>query len=58
MKSPNTSPHAIELDPRCLEQVHSNKPGTDPGYENTEPGYIFAVLRVPFIICPLKSANE
>ena len=39
-----------EINPSCLGQAQSNKPGTDSGYENTEPGCIFAVLRVPFII--------
>ena len=28
-----------------------NRPGTGPGYENMEPGYILAILRVSSTIC-------
>ena len=31
--------------------------GTSPAYENTEPGFILAVLRVPFMVCPFRSAD-
>ena len=34
---PNTNPIAIELNPNCLGQGHSNMPGTIPGYEITKP---------------------
>ena len=30
---------------------------TGPGYENTEPGCILTILRVPSIVCPLRSAD-
>ena len=51
----NISSQAIALDPGFSKLVHFNRPGTDPGYENTEPGCIFTVLRVPFIIRPPSS---
>ena len=35
-------------------KTHLNRPGTGPGYENTEPESILTVLRVPFIVCPLR----
>ena len=57
MVSPNTSPQAIKLDPRCSGQAQSNKPSTSYGYENTEPRCRLAVLRVPFIIRQLRSAD-
>ena len=47
MESPNTSPQAIEFNPSCSGQAHSSRPGTGHGYENTEPGCVFTVLRVP-----------
>ena len=46
MESPNTSPQTIELNPNCLGQAHSNRPGTGYGYKNTEPGCILTVSRV------------
>ena len=57
MELPNTSPQAIELNPSCSGQAHFNRPGTGPEYENTEPGRSFAVFRVPFMGCPLRSAD-
>ena len=45
----NTSPQAIELNPSCSKQAHSNGPGTDPMYESTEPEFTLAVLRFPFV---------
>ena len=51
------SPETIKLNPGCLGQAHSNRPGTGPGFENTESACILAVLRVPFIIRPLRSAD-
>ena len=51
MKLPITSPQTIKLNPSCLGQTDSiRSPGTGPGYENTEPGCILAVLRVPSIV--------
>ena len=47
----------LSLTQNCLGQANSNRPGTCPGHKNTEPGRIFAVLHIPFIICPLRSAN-
>ena len=57
MELSNTSPQAIELDPSCSGQGHSNRPGAGPGYKNTEPGSIITVLRVPFKVCLLRSAD-
>ena len=56
MESPNTSLQAIDLELSCSRQACSNRPGTGPGYENTEPGFIFKVFRVPSIIHPLRSS--
>ena len=57
MGLPNTSLQAIELNPSFQGQTHSNLPGTSPGYENTMPGCIPAVLHIPFTNYPLKSSN-
>ena len=57
MESPNTSFQAVELSPSCSGQSHPNRPGTGPGHKNTEPGKMFTVLRILFIICPLRSAD-
>ena len=57
MESPNTSSHTIELNPNCSGQPHSNRPGTVPGYENKDLECILAILCVPFMVCPLRSAN-
>ena len=57
IESPNTSSQAIKLDQSCSGQAHSNKPGTGPGYENTELECVLALLRVPPIICPLRSTD-
>ena len=54
---PNTSPQAVELNPSYSEQVHPNRPGTNLGYKNTEPGCIFTIIRIPFMVCPLRSAG-
>ena len=45
-----------------LTQAAWDKPiptglGIDPGHKNTEPERIFTVLRIPFMICPLRSAD-
>ena len=58
MESPNTSPQAVELNPSCLGQAHSNRLGTSPGYKKTEPGCKLTILHVPFIACPLISADS
>ena len=57
MESPNTSPKVVEPNPSCLGQAHPIRPGTDPGYKNTEPGNILTMLGVSFMICPLRSAD-
>ena len=44
MESPNTDMQGIELNPSCLGQVYSNRPGTGHGYKSTEPGCILTVL--------------
>ena len=50
IKSPNTNPQAIKPKPSCSGQVHSNRPGTDYGYEITKPGCVLIVLSVSFTI--------
>ena len=40
--------------PLSFVQAHPNRPGTGPGYKNTEPESILTVLRIPFIVCPLR----
>ena len=44
-------------DSSCSWQVQSNRPGTDPGYEDKETGCILTVLRVSSIIRVLRSAD-
>ena len=53
----NTSPKAVELNPSCLEQAHSNRPGTGSGYKNTNLGSILKILRVQFMVRPLRSTD-
>ena len=53
-----TISRVIELDPRCLGQAHSNRPGTGPGYESTEPGCVFAVLHVSSIHLLKKTVSK
>ena len=55
MGSPIISRQPIAINPSCSGQAHSNRPG--PAYKNTDPRYILAVLRVPSIIRPLRSAD-
>ena len=57
MKSPNTSPQAIEHKSSCSGQAQSNRPGTGYGYESTEPRCVPTVLCVPSVIGPLRSAD-
>ena len=57
MKLPNTSLQVVECNSNYSGQVHFNRPGTGFGYENTKPGCILAILRVSFVIRPLKSAD-
>ena len=45
MEPPNISSQAIELNTSCSGQAHPNSPATGSGYENTEPGCNFAVIR-------------
>ena len=56
IKSPKASTQAIKLTQAVL-QAYSNRSGTGSGNENMEREFILAVLCVPFIICPLKSAD-
>ena len=46
-----------ELDPSCLWQAHSNRPGTGPGYKSTEPGCLLTVLHLPSIIYVLRNVD-
>ena len=55
MESTDISPQAIDLNPSCSGQAHSNRPGTGHGYESTEPECILTLLCIPYIICPLRS---
>ena len=57
MKLPNTSLQVIELNPSCLGQAHSNRPGTGPGYKNMEPESVFTILHIPSTVYPLKSTD-
>ena len=57
MKSPKTSPGAIELNSSCSGQAHSNRLDTSHKYENTEPRCTLTVFCVPSIIRSLKSAD-
>ena len=57
MKLPNNSPQAVELNPSFLGQVHPNSPGSGPACKNKEPGSILTILRAPFMVCPLRSAD-
>ena len=43
MKTPNASPWAIEVNPRCSVQAHSKGLGTGPRNENTEYGCAFGM---------------
>ena len=57
MESPNTSPQMVELNPRYSGQTHANRTGTGPEYKDMEPGSILTVLCIPFMVCPLTSAD-
>ena len=57
MKLPKTNSKAIELNPSCSGQAHPNRTVTSHGFENTGLRCILAVLRVPFIILPLRNAD-
>ena len=48
VKTPNASPQAIELNPRCSGQTHFNGARTGPGNENREYGCAFRILCSPF----------
>ena len=58
IESPNTSSQAVELNPSCSRQAHPNRSGTGtgtgPGYKNMETETILTILRVPFMVYPLK----
>ena len=41
----------------CSEQAYFNKPSTGHGYERAEAGCVLTVLRVPFIIHPMRNAD-
>ena len=47
----------VELNPSCSGQAHPNRPGIGPGYKNMEPENILMTLRLPFMICPLRSTD-
>ena len=51
MKTPNASPQAIEVNPRCSVQAHSKLLSTGPKNENTEYGCAFgmSVLCLQFV---------
>ena len=57
IETPNTSPQAIELKPRCSEQAYSKGPRSDPGNENMEYGCAFEILCAPSIIRPLSRTD-
>ena len=57
IKSPKGSLQAIDLNTSCSGQAQTNRPSTVYGYESTDPGCNLTVLRVPFIICLLRSAD-
>ena len=57
IKTPNASPQAIELKPRCSGQAHFKGPSTGPRHENTEYECAFGVLCAPSIIRPLSHAD-
>ena len=42
---------------RWLSLTHANRTGTGPEYKDMEPGSILTVLCIPFMICPLRSAD-
>ena len=56
MKSPSTSPQAVKFNLNCSRQAHFNGPDIGPGYKNTEPGSIFTILCIYFMVCPPRSA--
>ena len=53
----NTSLQAIELNPNCLRQAHSNRSGTGYGYENMKPWCILTVLLASYVIHLLRSID-
>ena len=52
-----TNLQAIQLEPSCSGKAYSNRLGTGPEYENTEPSCALAILNIPFIIPPLRSVD-
>ena len=57
MELHSTSSQAIELNSSCSRQVHSNRLGTGPRYENREPKCILTILCVLSIIGPFRSLD-
>ena len=57
VKTPNASPEAIELNPRCSGQAQSKGPRTGFGNENMEYGGAFEILCALSIIRPLSYAD-
>ena len=43
------SPTPVHRQLSLTQKVHSNRPGTDPRYENIEPGSILTVLCIPYV---------
>ena len=52
---PNASTQAIEFDPSCFGQTHSNGSCTDP--KNVDTDILLGVLCVPCQIHPLDSVD-
>ena len=42
--------------PKLLRVSLPNRPGIGPGNKSTEPGSIFTIFHLPFVICPFRSA--
>ena len=57
MESPNTSLQVVELNPSCSRQTHLNRLNISPGHKITEPGRIFTVLCILFMVCPFRSMD-
>ena len=56
-ETPNTSTQAIEFDPCCSGQTHSNRSCADPRNVDTEPRCTLGVFCVPCQVRPLGSTD-